>query len=59
MVRIQFKESFTEFLDQEISEKRWLSLGSAAHYTDCSSNTIRKWIKMVLNLYQISDEKKN
>lgn len=28
MVRIQFKESFTS-VDQEISEKRWLSLESA------------------------------
>ena len=42
VVRVQFKESFTEFLDQEIAEKRWLSLESAAHYADCSSNTIRK-----------------
>lgn len=24
VVRTQFKESFTEFLDQEIAEKRWL-----------------------------------
>lgn len=58
VVRVQFKESFTEFLDQEISEKRWLSLKSAAHYADCSSNTIRKWIKMGLNLYQIDGTKR-
>ena len=37
---------------------RWLSLESAAHYADCSSNTIRKWIKMGLNLYQIDGTKR-
>ena len=58
VVRTQFKESFTEFLDQEIAEKRWLSLESASHYADCSSNTIRKWIKMGLNLYQIDGTKR-
>jgi len=58
VVRTQFKESFTEFLDQETVEKRWLSLESAAHYADCSSNTIRKWIKMGLNLYKIDGTKR-
>ena len=32
VVRIQFKESFTEFLDQETSEKRWLSLESGSRW---------------------------
>ena len=56
--RIKFKESFTEFLDQETSEKLWFSLESASHYADCSSNTIRKWIRMGLNLYQIDGTKR-
>lgn len=58
VVKEQFKESFAEFLAQETAEKHWLSLNSAAHYADCSPNTIRKWIKMGLNLYQIDGTKR-
>ncbi|MCU0082621.1 helix-turn-helix domain-containing protein [Streptococcus danieliae] len=57
-VRTQFKESFTEFLEHESSDKGWLSLESAAKHADCSSNTIRKWIRMGLNLYQIDGTKR-
>ncbi len=52
-VREQFKESFTEYLAQESNEKGWLSLDRASQYADCSINTIRKWVRMGLNLYQI------
>lgn len=58
VVREQFKESFTDFLSHETAEKRWLSIESAAHYADCSSNTIRKWLKMGLNLYKIDGTKR-
>lgn len=58
VVREQFKESFVEFLEYETADKRWLSLESAAHYADCSSNTIRKWIRNGLNLYQIDGTKR-
>ena len=52
VVREQFKESYTDFLSHGTAEKRWLSIVSAAHYADCSSNTICKWFKMGLNLYK-------
>ncbi|MEY8462478.1 helix-turn-helix domain-containing protein [Streptococcus merionis] len=57
-VKNQFKESFNEFLSHESSDKGWFSLERAAHYADCSTNTIRKWIKMGLNLYQIDGTKR-
>lgn len=58
VVKDQFRESFTEFLEHETTEKRWLSIKSAAYYADCSSNTIKKWIKMGLNLYKIDGTKR-
>ncbi|SQB83942.1 Helix-turn-helix domain [Streptococcus dysgalactiae] len=57
-VREEFKVSFVEFLSKESAERRWVSIDSAAHYADCSSNTIRKWIRMGLNLYQIDGTKR-
>ncbi|MGT2744107.1 helix-turn-helix domain-containing protein [Streptococcus phocae subsp. phocae] len=57
-VREEFKASFVEFLSTESAEKCWLSIDSAAHYADCSSNTIRKWLKMGLNLYKIDGTKR-
>lgn len=58
VVKTQFKESFGEFLEQETVEKRWLSIESAAHYADCSSNTIRKWLRSGLKLYKIDGTKR-
>lgn len=58
VVKDQFKESFNEFLSQESSDKGWFSLERAAHHADCSPNTIRKWIRMGLNLYQIDGTKR-
>ncbi|EGL48815.1 TPA: helix-turn-helix domain-containing protein [Streptococcus pyogenes] len=57
-VREEFKVSFVEFLSKESAERRWVSIDSAAHYADCSPNTIRKWIRMGLNLYQIDGTKR-
>lgn len=57
-VRTQFKESIQEFLEHETFEKRWLSIESAANYSDCSPNTIRKWLRMGLNLYKIDGTKR-
>lgn len=57
-VRTQFKESFQELLDHETLAKRWLSIESAANYSDCSANTIRKWLRMGLNLYKIDGTKR-
>lgn len=57
-MRNQFKECFSELLEHETVEKRWLSIESAAHYADCSSNTIRKWIRMGLNLYKVDGTKR-
>ena len=57
-VRNQFKESFQELLEHETLEKRWLSIESAANYSDCSTNTIRKWLRMGLNLYKIDGTKR-
>ena len=58
VVRNQFKESFEELLEHETTEKRWLSIESAANYADCSANTIRKWLRMGLNLYKIDGTKR-
>ena len=58
VVRNQFKESFEELLEHETLEKRWLSIESAANYSDCSANTIRKWLRMGLNLYKIDGTKR-
>lgn len=58
VVQNQFKESFKELLEHETVEKRWLSIESAANYSDCSTNTIRKWLKMGLNLYKIDGIKR-
>lgn len=58
VVQNQFKESFNELLEHETIEKRWLSIESAANYSDCSTNTIRKWLKMGLNLYKIDGTKR-
>ena len=58
VVQNQFKESFNELLEHETIEKRWLSIESAANYSDCSTNTIRKWLKMGLNLYKIDGIKR-
>ena len=58
VVRTQVKESFKEFLEHETTEKRWLSIESAANYADCSANTIRKWLRMGLNLYTIDGTKR-
>lgn len=58
VVRMQFKESFAELLEHETVDKKWLSLDSAANYADCSYNTIKKWIRMGLNLYQIDGTKR-
>lgn len=58
VVRTQFKESFKELLEHETTEKRWLSIESAANYADCSANTIRKWLRMGLNLYKIDGTKR-
>ncbi|MGT2926893.1 helix-turn-helix domain-containing protein [Streptococcus cuniculipharyngis] len=58
VVRMQFKESFAELLKHETVDKQWLSLDSAANYADCSYNTIKKWIRMGLNLYQIDGTKR-
>lgn len=58
VVRTQFKESFEELLEHETTEKRWLSIESAANYADCSANTIRKWLRMGLNLYKIDGTKR-
>ena len=58
VVKNQFKESFKEMLEHETVEKRWLSIESAANYSDCSTNTIRKWLRMGLNLYKIDGTKR-
>nr|DAD60548.1 MAG TPA: helix-turn-helix domain protein [Caudoviricetes sp.] len=58
IIKEQFKESFKELLEHETIEKRWLSIESAANYSDCSTNTIRKWLKMGLNLYKIDGTKR-
>lgn len=58
VVRNQVKESFKEFLEHETTEKRWFSIESAANYADCSANTIRKWLRMGLNLYKIDGTKR-
>lgn len=55
IVKDQFKECFKELLEHETIEKRWLSIESAANYSDCSTNTIRKW---GLNLYKIDGTKR-
>lgn len=58
IIKEQFKESFKELLEHETIEKRWLSIESAANYSDCSTNTIRKWLRMGLNLYKIDGTKR-
>lgn len=58
VIREQFKESFTDFLQHETVEQRWLSLESAAYYANVSSRTISKWIRMGLNLYKIDGTKR-
>lgn len=58
IIKEQFKESFKELLEYETIEKRWLSIESAANYSDCSTNTIRKWLRMGLNLYKIDGTKR-
>ena len=58
VVKDQFKECFKELLEHETIEKRWLSIESAANYSDCSTNTIRKWLRMGLNLYKIDGTKR-
>lgn len=58
IIKEQFKESFKELLEHETIKKRWLSIESAANYSDCSTNTIRKWLRMGLNLYKIDGTKR-
>lgn len=58
VVKEQFKECFKELLEKETIKKRWLSIESAANYSDCSPNTIRKWLRMGLNLYKVDGTKR-
>ncbi|MXQ48135.1 DNA-binding protein [Streptococcus pneumoniae] len=58
VVKDQFKESFIEFLERESDGRGWLSISKAAHHACVSDNTIRKWLKEGLNLYQIDGTKR-